>query len=160
MHIDNSIEADRRGWEGIRRVPRSYQSQWSRSLIIGGLRFINSDPTFWTTREKKKPPQAISPGERLKPPLLGSLCLYTLPCRLYLFKIRDTKAQSRYSTGVQSLRYTGLNEMNFVQLEQFLAFVTLDRRETSRTSMLLILSNLLSRFVFGGAASAMKLSLY
>ena len=36
--------------------------------------------------------------------------------------------------------------MNFVQLEQFLAFVTLDRRETSRTSMLLILSNLLSRF--------------
>lgn len=110
MRIDRYGEGRvREGWRGRIRGSEAEAS------LLGDYGSLIPIQRSSTTREKKKPPQAISrrrERERKRKTRLNAfhssaryVCtLYRVGC---LFKIRDTKAQSRYTgaRGVQSLRY-------------------------------------------------------
>lgn len=110
MRIDRYGEGRvREGWRGRIRGSEAEAS------LLGDYGSLIPIQRSSTTREKKKLPQAISrrrERERKRKTRLNAfhssaryVCtLYRVGC---LFKIRDTKAQSRYTgaRGVQSLRY-------------------------------------------------------
>lgn len=156
MRIDRYGEGRvREGWRGRIRGSEAEAS------LLGDYGSLIPIQRSSTTREKKKPPQAISrrrERERKRKTRLNAfhssaryVCtLYRVGC---LFKIRDTKAQSRYTgaRGVQSLRYREREEGGWRGLDErrtllsgwkrlAAAFVTAKSSETSRT-MLMILSD-------------------
>lgn len=109
MRIDRYRGGEGRVREGWRGRIRASEAEASLLGDYGSLIPIQRSST---TREKKKPPQAISRRREGNALLNAFHSSARYVCTLYqvagcLFKIRDTKAQSRYTgaRGVQSLRY-------------------------------------------------------